>query len=91
MLEENGVYQIESSTAHAEIANIHKDILKNIKEIKTIEINQTDDLSSSALISLLKTIKSNNPDINIPLIDTKEGNIKGVGKFVIIGKDSITN
>ncbi len=91
MLGENGVFQIDSSTPHSELENIYKEILKNLKEIKTIEIIQTADLSSAALITLLKTVKFNNLSINIPLIDNKEGYIKGVGKFVIIERNNITN
>ncbi len=48
-------------------------------------------MSSAALITLLKTVKFNNLSINIPLIDNKEGYIKGVGKFVIIERNNITN
>ena len=91
MLGENGVFQIDSSTPHSELENIYKEILKNLKEIKVIEVNQTADLSSAALITLLKTVKFNNLSINIPLIENQDGYIKGVGKFVIIERNNITN
>ena len=91
MLGENGIFQIDSSTPHSELENIYKEILKNLKEIKTIEIIQTADLSSAALITLLKTVKFNNLSINIPLIENQDGYIKGVGKFVIIERNNITN
>lgn len=91
MLGENGIFQIDSSTPHSELENIYKEILKNLKEIKVIEVNQTADLSSAALITLLKTVKFNNLSINIALIENQDGYIKGVGKFVIIERNNITN
>ena len=91
MLGENGIFQIDSSTPHSELENIYKEILKNLKEIKVIEVNQTADLSSAALITLLKTVKFNNLSINIPLIENQDGYINGVGKFVIIERNNVTN
>lgn len=91
MLEDNGIYKIDSSVSHNKLKKIHKEILKNIAEIKTIQIDQTDSLGSSALLSLLKIIKSTHPEINIPLIEEKESYLKGIGKLIIIDKNNLTD
>ena len=91
MLEDNGIFRIDSAVSHNKLKKIHKEIEKKIKEIKTIQIDQSDSLGSSALVSLLKIVKSSYPDIVIPLIDEKETQLKGVGKFVIIDKNNSGN
>lgn len=90
MLEENGVFTLNLSCEHKELKNIHNEILNNINKIRKIMIIEDDILSSSALISLLVTIKSNYPTINIPLIDDNLF-IKGVGNLTIIDKNNLVN
>lgn len=84
MLNENQVFTIEASIAHSEIEKVHKDIVENIDKIKTIEIKQEEALKSSALLSLLVSIKNFKPEISIPLIEKKDGFLNGLGTFSIV-------
>lgn len=88
MLDKNGAYQINSSCPHNELDGVHKDILENIDNIKVINIIEDDSLESSALITLLHTIKKSYPNITIPLLENKNSNLKGLGDFVIVETNS---
>lgn len=90
MLESNGVFKIDTGLSHNELKKVHKNIVKDIKSIKTIEISQENELKSSALLSLLKTIKLSKPNISIPIIDDQKGEINGLGCFVIVNNNSKT-
>jgi hypothetical protein len=84
MLSNDNIFAIDASTAHSELEKIHKEIVKNIDKIKTIEIKQDEDIKSSALLSLLVSIKNSKPEIGIPLIDEQNNFLKGLGKFSIV-------
>ena len=84
MLTNDNIFTIDASTPHSELASIHSDIIKNINEIKTVEVKMDDELKSSALLSLLVSIKNSKPEIVIPLIDKKDNFLKGLGRFSIV-------
>jgi hypothetical protein len=86
MLDDNGIFKIDSSCSHSKLGEIHNKILENIKDIKMIEISEDEALQSSALLSLLKTIKQSKPDIAIPLIENESGKLFGLGNFVIMDR-----
>jgi hypothetical protein len=84
MLMDNNIFTIDISTSHSDLANVHKDVLKNIDKIETIELKQDEQINSSALLSLLFCIKNSKPNIKIPLIDEQNSFINGLGKFSIV-------
>ena len=84
MLDQNQIFTIDASIPHSEIDKVHKDIVENIDNIKTIEIKQEEGLKSSALLSLLVSIKHFNPEISIPLIEKKDSSLNGLGTFSIV-------
>ncbi len=81
---DNNIFAIDGSTSHGELSKVHKDILKNIKDIKTIEVKQENEIQSSALLSLLICIKNSKPKIKIPLIDKQNSFLNGLGSFSIV-------
>ena len=89
MLEDNGTFKIDVGESHSKLKKIHKDVVKNIENIKIIQVSNDEELQSSALLSLLKTIKQSKPDISIPLVDDQDVNIAGLGKFIIMDKNNI--
>ena len=84
MLTNDHIFTIDTSTPHNELVKVHKDIVKNIDKIETIEIKQGDEINSSALLSLLICIKNSKPNIKIPLIDEENSFLKGLGAFSIV-------
>ena len=84
MLENNGIYNIDAGVSHNELDEIHKDIVKNIKNIKIIQISDDDELKSSSLLSLLICVKNSKPKVKIPLIDEQNSFLNGLGKFSIV-------
>jgi hypothetical protein len=88
MLEDDGTFKIDASGSHSKLKKIHKNIIKNIDDIKVIEVSSDEKLQSSALLTLLQTIKMSKPDISIPLIDNEGGTLSGLGNFVIIEKNN---
>ncbi len=84
MLNDDNIFTINASIDHSELEKIYKKIVKNINKIKTIEIKQDDDIQSSALLSILVSVKSSNPNIKIPLIDEQNSFLKGLGRFSIV-------
>ena len=84
MLEDNGIFKIDAGVSHSELGEVHKDIVKNIKSINTIEISEDDELKSSALLSLLICIKNSKPEIKIPLIEKQNSFLNGLGSFSIV-------
>lgn len=83
MLEDNGIFKIDAGVSHGELDEIHKNIVKNIKDINTIEVSDNDELKSSALFSLLMCVKNSNPKIKIPLIEEQNSFLNGLGSFSI--------
>jgi hypothetical protein len=90
MLDDNGIFKISADCSHDKLQEVHNSILENIKDIKTIEVNQDNALQSSALLSLLKIVKQNKPDITIPIIENNNGNLLGLGNFTIMDTNSDT-
>lgn len=84
MLDENKVFKIDLGCSHEQLQEVHRHILEVIKDIKVIEIDQNEALQSSALLSLLKTIKQSEPDIEIPLLQSPNATLQGLGNFEIM-------
>ena len=84
MLTNDHIFTIDASTPHSELTNVHKSIVENIDKIETIDVKQGDEIGSSALLSLLISIKSSNPKIKIPLIDDEKSSLNGLGSFSIV-------
>ena len=84
MLEDNGIFKLDAGVSHNELEKIHKEIVKSIKDINTIEVSNNDELKSSALFSLLMCVKNSNPKIKIPLIEEQNSLLNGLGSFSIV-------
>lgn len=77
--QEDGKLIIPASLSNDELLSFAKEIASEIDEIKSVEIDDSL-IESSALFTLLASIKKSNPKVSIPILDESIVQINGVGK-----------
>lgn len=75
------ILTINGKADNKELSALAKEILEHIDTIKEIVVSYEDGIESSALFSLLYSIRKTNPDINIPFLAEVVKHINGIGSM----------
>ncbi len=75
----DGVLIIDAKSSNDSLESLAKEILLNIQEIKEVVVDDTLGVESSALFSLLASIRKTAPEIKIDFLDKPSVKIEGTG------------
>jgi len=88
LVNNEGVLNISATLDNSELAQVAKDIKDNISTIKRVDVDTKSGVTSSALFTLLASIKKAKSDIVVPYLDDNSCvNINGLGDVRFIKKD----
>ncbi|ABB44251.1 hypothetical protein Suden_0973 [Sulfurimonas denitrificans DSM 1251] len=75
----DGVLIIDAKSSNDSLNTLAKDILQNISEIKEVVVDDTLGVESSALFSLLVSIRKTAPHVKINFLDKPSIHVEGIG------------
>lgn len=78
MITEDGILNIDSTMDNDQLVSLSKEIGIHLSEIREVQIDMKMPPASSALFSLLVSLKKANNNISIPIIDNTN-NISSLG------------
>jgi len=73
---------IEANISHQNLKDLYEEIKQNINNIDKIELDDSKELETSAMISMLVALKKSHNNIEISKLNDNS-NIKGLGKIII--------
>jgi len=73
---------IKANIEQSELKSVYDEIVKSIDTIEQIDIDESEALASSGLISLLVSLKKSHNNIKIPLLDDPTYSLKSLGRFL---------
>lgn len=79
----DGVLNIDAKIDNEQITLLSKMILQQIEQVKEICVDASNGVASSALFSLLASVKKTAPHIHIALLEGDVAQIEGIGKMSI--------
>ncbi len=75
----DGVLIIDAKSSNDSLESLAKEILLNIEDVKEVIVDDALGVESSALFSLLVSIRKTAPNIAIDFLDKPSINVEGIG------------
>lgn len=79
----NAKVVIDASWDNAKISQLAEDIVANLSDIQEVEVDDSGGVESSAVFSLLASVRKTAPHIKISFIDKDFVEVKGIGTISI--------